>query len=125
VPTRLSKQLVQLARGGIALGMDREAAMAVVQRCAADTMPPMRRDILLDVAAHPDTPTSEVVKRLQVPRKTVDRVLQELQLLGLLTVNSIDYGEHTRWIYSLAPDVSRPALARLAGNVSRGTEDTP
>jgi hypothetical protein len=125
VPTRLSKQLAQLARGGIALGMDREAAMAVVQRCAADTMPPMRRDILLDVAAHPDTATSEVVKRLQVPRKTVDRVLQELQLLGLLTVNSIDYGEHTRWIYSLAPDVSRPALARLAGNVSRGTGDRP
>lgn len=123
-PTRLAKQLVQLARGGLALGMDREDAMSVVERCAADTMPPMRRDVLLDVAANPDTPTAEVVRRLQVPRKTVDRLLQELQLLGLLTVDSIEHGEHIRWIYSLAPDVSRPALARLAGNVSTPTEET-
>lgn len=124
-PTRLGKELVQLARGGLALGMDRGAAMAVVERCAADTMPPLRLSVLVDIAAHPDSPTADVVKRLQIPRKTVDRTLQELHLLSLLVVDEIQFGERTRWIYSLAPDVSRSALARLAGNVSRGTEETP
>jgi hypothetical protein len=124
MPTRLAKQLVQVARGGIAMGMPREDAMAVVDRVAADTMPPLRLRVLEDVAANPDTPTAEVVKRLQLPRKTVDRVLQELHLLELLTVNSIEYGEHTRWIYSLAGDVDKTALERLARNVSTPTRET-
>src|SRR5262249_34872388 len=42
-PTRLAKQLVQVGRGGLALGMSRADAMGTVGRCAADTMPPMRR----------------------------------------------------------------------------------
>jgi hypothetical protein len=74
--------------------------------------------VLLDVAAHPDTATSEVVKRLQLPRKTVDRVLQELHLLGLLVVDEIAYGDKVRWIYSLAGDVSTGTVAKLARNVS-------
>jgi hypothetical protein len=85
VPTRLSKELAQLARGGIALGMRRPAAMRVVERVAADTMPPLRFRVLTDVASNPDSTTADVVKRLQVPRKTIDRTLQELHLLELLT----------------------------------------
>jgi hypothetical protein len=123
-PTRLAKQLVQIGRGGLALGMPRQDAMGTVARCAADTMPPMRRDVLLDVAAHQGCFTTEVIKRLQVPRKTVDRTLQELQLLGLLVVADVQGVHGTRWAYSLAPDISRPALERLAGNVSRGTEES-
>jgi hypothetical protein len=118
MPTRLAKQLVQVARGGMALGMPRAEAMATVDRVAADTMPPLRLRVLEDVSVNPDTPTAEVVKRLQLPRKTVDRVLQELHLLELLTVNSIEYGQGTRWIYSLAEDVDKAALERLARNVS-------
>jgi DNA-binding IclR family transcriptional regulator len=77
---------------------------------AADTMPPLRLRILDDVSSHPDTPTADVVKRLQLPRKTVDRALQELHLLELLTLDTIDYGTSTRWIYSLAEDVDKAAL---------------
>jgi hypothetical protein len=114
MPTRLAKQLAQVARGGLALGMSRGEALAVAERCAADTMPPMRLLLLADVAAHPDTATSAVTARLQLPNSTVDRVLQELQLLRLLTVDSIAYGSRTRWVYSLAGDVGRDALDRLA-----------
>jgi hypothetical protein len=120
VPTRLAKELVQLARGALALGMDRTAAMKVVERCAADTMPPMRFRVLSDVAAKPDSTTADVVKRLQIPRKTVDRTLQELQLLELLTVDERE--DDGRWIYRLAGNVSRGALARLAGNVTTPRE---
>jgi hypothetical protein len=126
MPTRLAKQLVQLARGGLALGMDRGSAMAVVARCAADTMPPLRLRALADVAKHPGTPTADVVKRLQLPRMTVDRLLRELHLLELLTVNELEYGSSVRWANSLADDVSRAALARLTGNVSAPTPpETP
>jgi hypothetical protein len=114
MPTRIAKQMVQLARGGLALGMTRDQAMAVVERCAADTMPPLRLRLLADVAANPDTATADVVTRTQLTRMTVDRGLQELQLLGLLTMDSVAYGsKRTRWIYTLAENVSRDALARL------------
>jgi hypothetical protein len=122
MPTRLAKQLVQVARGGLALGMTRDAAMGVVDRVAADTMPPLRLRVLDDVSVNPNTPTADVVKRLQLPRKTVDRVLQELHLLELLTLDSIEHGATTRWFYTLAGDVDKGALERLARNVSRGTE---
>jgi hypothetical protein len=125
MPTRLAKQLVQLARGGLALGMSHDAAMAVVARCAADTMPPLRFKALVDVAAKPNSTTADVVDRLQMPRKTVDRTLQELHLLELLVVRSVTYGDRTRWLYSLAEDVSRDALEKLARNVSSRTEDSP
>lgn len=119
MPTRFTKQLGQIVRGGIALGMPREEALAVAVRCAGDSMPPLRLRVLLDVAAHPDSPTRDVVKRLQLPRKTVDRVLQELHLLGLLTVDEVEYGtDRVRWIYSLAEEISRPAVEKLARNVT-------
>ncbi len=118
MPTRLAKQLVQLARGAIAIGMTRGEAMGVVERCARDTMPPLRFAIVADVACNPMSYTADVVKRLQLPRKTVDRILQELQLLGLLIVDEAIFGERVRWIYTLAPDVNRTSLENLARNVS-------
>ncbi|TDD35263.1 ArsR family transcriptional regulator [Actinomadura sp. KC06] len=118
-PTRFTKQLGQIVRGGVALGMGRAEALGVAVRCAGDSMPPLRLRVLVDVAAHSDTPTKDVVKRLQLPRKTVDRVLQELHLLGLLTVDEIEYGQdRVRWIYSLADSISRPAVEKLARNVT-------
>jgi DNA-binding IclR family transcriptional regulator len=82
-------------------------------------MPPLRLRVLDDVSANPDTPTADVAKRLQLPRKMIDRILQELHLLELLTLDSIKYGEEReRWIYRLAEDVDRAALQRLARNVS-------
>ena len=53
-PTRFAKQLVQLLRGAIAIGVQPDDAMRLVQRCAADSIPPLRRDILLDLAEHPE-----------------------------------------------------------------------
>ena len=118
MPTRFAKQLVQIARGGLLLGLDRDTAMRVAARCCHDTMPPLRRVVLADVAANPDSFTPDVADRVQIPKTTVDRTLQELQLLGLLRVAHIKYGERIRWIYSLAPGVDHGDLAKCTRNVS-------
>jgi len=91
MPTRFAKQLVQIARGGLLLGLDRDTAMRV---------------------------GGDVADRVQIPKTTVDRTLQELQLLGLLRVAHIKYGERIRWIYSLAPGVDHGDLAKCTRNVS-------
>ena len=124
MPTRFAKQLVGIVQGGLSLGMTRDYAMGAAVRCAADSMPPLRRRVLGDIASHPISPTAEVVKRLQLPRQTVDRVLQELHLLGLLVVADEPWGQgKVRWVYSLAPDVSAATLARFTRNVSKGGQE--
>lgn len=116
MPTRYAKQLGQIARGAVAIGMNRADALAVACRCARDSMPPLRRDVLLDVAGNPLSNTSAVTKRVQLPRKTVDRALQELHLLGLLTLDEEPWGNGVRWVYSLADDIDPAALEKLARN---------
>ena len=79
-------------------------------------MPPLRLVVLGDVAGHPNSFTANVVERLQLPRKTVDRVLQELHLLGLLVVNKVPRGEDPekiRWSYSLADCIDQTAIGTL------------
>ena len=75
------------------------------RRCAAWCSPtwPITR-----TASLPD-----VAERVQIPRSTVDRTLQELQLLGLLEVQHIEYGARTRWLYSVAPDTDKGALDKV------------
>lgn len=121
MPTRLAKQLVQIARGGLALGIDHDAAMATALRCARDTMPPRRFRVLADVADHPRCTMNAVVKRLQLPRKTVDRTLQELHLLGLVVLGERKYGGAVHEVYTVSETVTA-AVTTLARNVSRGGE---
>jgi hypothetical protein len=121
MPTRFAKQLVQVVRGGLLLGLDAGTAMRVAARCCHDSMPPLRRMVLADVAGHPDSFTPDVVDRVQVPKTTVDRTLQELQLLGLLNVDHVPWGERVRWMYSLAPGIDPADLGRICTrNVSKG-----
>ena len=124
IPTRFAKQLVQIARGGLLLGLDRGTAMRVAARCCQDTMPPLRRVVLADVAGHPGSFTPDVADRVQIPKTTVDRTLQELQLLGLLEVEHIVYGQNQRlrWMYRLAPGIDAADLAKCTRNVSSPPE---
>lgn len=117
MPTRFAKMLGQIVRGGLAIGMAEQHALSVALRVARDSMPPLRLLILLDVADHPAARTSEVTKRLQRPRSTVDRVLQELHLLGLLEVAD-DAGDGKGWQYTLARGVE-PASIDLLRPVTR------
>lgn len=117
MPTRFAKQLAQIFRGGLAIGLDRAGALALAIRVARDSMPPLRLEILEDVAANEWTPLREVVKRVDKPRSTVDRQLQALHLLGLLTVDEevatvgMSLRETTTWRYTLAPGVDVSSIA--------------
>jgi hypothetical protein len=114
MPTRFAKQLAQLMRGGMAIGMTATDAFEMMLRCAADSVPPLRLAVLGDVAAHQLSRTTQVGRRLQLPRRTVDRVLQELHLLGLLRIDEEPRGESVRWLYSLDASVDTEVLSSLA-----------
>lgn len=85
-PTRFAKQLVQIARGALAIGLPRDNAQRLAMRCAHDSAPPIRLSILLDILNHaPSGATiSEIADRINKPRTTVKRQLEALQVLGLL-----------------------------------------
>ncbi len=133
MPTRFAKQLAQIVRGAVALGAPRDYALALAIRCARDSMPPLRLAILDDVAAHPESSTSDVRKRLELPRMTVDRQLQALHILGVLVCDEDEaFGpggerQRTRWLYSVAGDVDPAALAArdLAAILTGSTETVP
>jgi hypothetical protein len=130
MPTRFAKQLAQVLRGAVAVGLSREAALRLAIRCARDSMPPIRLAILDYLANHTGGAyTAEVRKGVNLPRTTVDRQLQGLHMLGVLDCAeheySLDGGRH-RWHYSLAEGISPTVLAvpkrdaKLSSFVSKG-----
>src|SRR5262249_52647198 len=78
MPTRFAKQLTQIMRGAIAIGMTGDAAIALTLRCARDSMPQLRLDVLRNIAANPFSRIIDVRRRLQKPRATIHRTLQAL-----------------------------------------------
>src|SRR5262249_35985821 len=117
MPTRFVKQLTQLVRGTVAVGMPPETAMRLAPRCARDSIAPLRRDILLDVAAHPKAQPREVARRIARPRTTVARELRALHVLSALTCDQLDMvqggRERTLERYSLAPILDRQLLLSM------------
>jgi hypothetical protein len=130
MPTRFAKQLCQIVRGAVAIGIDRDQALRLAIRCARDSMPPLRLAIIDDVAANPGARTTEVRRRLNKPRNTVDRQLQALHMLGVLTCEEVEAGNGSVWYYRLAshidPDaISVPDLSsHIHGNIEEREQHT-
>jgi hypothetical protein len=126
MPTRFAKQLAQMLRGAVAIGLTRQRALHLAIRCARDSMPPLRLAILDDVAANPDARTVDVRRRLDKPRNTVDRQLQALHMLGVLTCDEIEIGTKSVWHYRLADNINPGAirvpdlLPPIHGNTEKG-----
>jgi hypothetical protein len=118
MPTRFAKQLTHLVRGGLALGMRRAAALRLALRCARDSFPPLRSQILLDLARNPDSRPTDVSKRIIKPYRTVRRELEALHTLGLLRCDeeqttTNDGKTQTIWRYSLADGFDRDTLLAM------------
>jgi hypothetical protein len=115
MPTRFAKQLTQIMRGALAIGMTRLRALALVIHCARNSMPPLRLAILEDIAANPGSRIIDVRRRLQRPRATADRALQALHVLGLLVCEEEEEQREDgpRYIrhYRLAQSISLDALS--------------
>jgi hypothetical protein len=111
MPTRFAKELTQIIRGAVAVGMSRRDALRLAIRCARDSMPPLRLAIIDDLAGNAESTTSDVQRRLNKPWKTVDRQLQSLNMLEVLDVVEKPWGEERhRWHYSLASLINPTAL---------------
>jgi hypothetical protein len=129
MPTRFAKQLVQVVRGCVALGIDREKAMKLAIRCARNSMPPLRSLILCDVALHPGTTVGQTRKRIGKPWQTTKRMMDALTMLKLLECDEVEvtdsadasYDEskkedrRRKWLYQLADGIDRTALLSMAG----------
>jgi len=125
-PARLTKQLLQLYRGSRLLGRGPLASEELVLRVARDTIPPPRLRLLLILPRADEAPmtTSEVVALVNRPRTSVDRDLQALQALGLVTVSQerkealfFPQPDRTVWKWSLAKEVPIDVLDLLTGEV--------
>jgi hypothetical protein len=119
MPTRLAKQLTQILRGAVAIGMLHAEALRLAIRCARDSMPQLRLAVLLDLAANPRSRVIDIRRRLQRPRMTIDRTLQALHILGLLTCDEHEQERGGKLVqarfYSLASDVDPDVLTPPTG----------
>jgi hypothetical protein len=99
----------------MAIGMPHDGALALVIRCARDSMPQLRLAVLQDIADNPDSRIMDVRRRLQKPRTTTDRTLQALHILGLLTCREEETERGNEKIqvrhYSLATGISIEPLS--------------
>jgi len=85
VPTRIVKQLAQVVRGGLAIGMPRPEAMALTMRIAHDCIPPLRSRIIADMLQHDGVSKPNNTRiRLQMPFNTVKREFEAMRMLGLM-----------------------------------------
>jgi hypothetical protein len=118
MPTRLAKQLTQLIRGAVAIGMTREAAMRLAIRCAGDSIPPLRLEILLDLAAHPRSRPIDVRRRLSRPWSTIKREMEALHMLTLLQCDEEIAGAEDKpvWRYRLASSFDTETLLTMAAS---------
>jgi DNA-binding transcriptional ArsR family regulator len=117
----VAKQLTQIVRGCLAVGMSRKRALALAIRCARDSIPPLRLEILLDVAKHPDSRPGDVRERINKPWRTTKREMEALNMLGLLRCEGeksggydTDEKERTVWRYRLADGFDRATLLATA-----------
>ena len=117
MPTRFAKQLFQVARGAVAIGVPRREALRLAIRCARDTVPPLRLAIIDDLVNNPHSKPWDVRKRLNKPRTTIDRQMQALHMLEVLDCDEVENESnkpgkdsyHT-WHYTLADGISPDAL---------------
>ena len=92
-------------------------------------MPPLRREILLDVAANPSTRPGDVRKRISRPWRTVKREMECLYMLRMLhcveeqVSDSGSDKPRTDWRYSLADNFDRDTL--LAMSAGGGSNPSP
>jgi hypothetical protein len=82
-PTRFVKQLMQIVRGGLALGIELEDSLALAFRCGRDSIPPRRYLVLREIVNGKET-IREIERSTGLPYPSVRRILTELWMLDIL-----------------------------------------
>jgi hypothetical protein len=89
-PPRLVAQLMLLARGLLALGLQEPAAVALCRRAALDSMPAVRRGLLAVLADADEVTVSEAARRVGCHRHVARMALEELAAIGLAACPGLD-----------------------------------
>jgi hypothetical protein len=89
-PPRLVAQLLLLARGLLALGLQEPAAVALCRRAALDSMPAVRRGLLQVLADTEEVTASEAARRVGCHRHVARMALEELAAIGLAACPGLD-----------------------------------
>jgi hypothetical protein len=89
-PPRLVAQLMLLARGLLALGLEEPAAVALCRRAALDSMPAVRRSLLQVLADAEEVTVSEAARRVGCHRHVARMALEELAAIGLAACPGLD-----------------------------------
>ena len=92
-PPRLVAQLVLLARGLLALGLEEPAAVGLCRRAALDSMPAVRRRLLSVLATDVEVTVSEAARRVGCHRHVARLALEELAAIGLAACPGLDEGD--------------------------------
>lgn len=83
-PGRLVGALGVLLAGVEAVGADTTTAWRIVNKCAWDCVPDMRRTMLHHLHANPSASIAHVTSATGIPRTTAERTLDDLVLIGLI-----------------------------------------
>ena len=122
MPTRYSKQLCQIIRGGVAIGLPRQQGMQLALRCARDSIPPLRWEILRDVSTSRNTKAGDIRKLIKKPWRSVKRQIDALTMLGALVLDhetettTLPDGSEKKTVtevYDLNPDFDRQTLKEM------------
>jgi hypothetical protein len=112
-PTRFAKQLFQVMRGSVAIGVARDEALRLALCVAEDSTPPLRLELLRYFAEnslgadHPrGSDVASIARALDRVHNTVDVALKALHMLRLIAL----VPDSSPWRYRLAPDVDVDAL---------------
>jgi hypothetical protein len=89
-PPRLVAQLLLLARGLLALGLQEPTAVALCRRAALDSMPAVRRGLLQVLADAEEVTVSEAARRVGCHRHVARMALEELAAIGLAACPGLD-----------------------------------
>lgn len=100
-PGRLVGALGALLSGAEAVGADIATAWRIVTKAAWDCVPELRRVLLHRLHDHPDARLSELVAATGIPRKTAERAVDDLVLLGLVERHKEGDHDTAAWRYDL------------------------
>lgn len=111
------RELTQLRRALILIGLDDDAATCVTTRTALDSIPALRRRALTYLQANPaQRPTARnVADAIGYSTGAVNRTLEDLAAHQLVIRHSVDGGQHHWQLAGLAMTVGfRTALTSVA-----------
>ncbi len=100
-PGRLVGALGTFVAGLQAIGATDDAVWRIVVKVGWDCMPEIRRQVLQAVRDHQPARSGDLMTATGIPRKTSDRTLEDLVLLGLVEREKRETHDNAPWWYSL------------------------